>query len=423
MPDGAEGNGPATEQATTVATQDWNPGFAKDENSSNRDLSAPVDWDKESKEGFSLDNFKDSGRKVTADPKNEEAVKLLKDNEQQDNQTGKEGTETVETEVQEGKEVQTDDTPEGRRTAAEQNDATKTGTETQQVAEEDPILKAFPAAKTFLKKMSKESAEFVKARLSDAIAQKKELEEVKLNLATAQEGRSIIPKSLYENPNAYLLLPEFHRSSFAVDSYTKIYNYWREQRRNILNGKEWQDSKDITDDKGNFLRVEGDGKLLSASGDAQDRVEEELKHAFNQLQQAQQNQQYIVNNFQGRVRETLTIARNVEKDLFPPDKWDNKETPEYKVVETARGRMREMGFTETNPLFNITAKLGAQVLLLRDYIQANIKKTNTVKSIIDSTRRAGPTGNVTASAGGAQTSASGDDVVNAFKKMQTQSRV
>ena len=89
------------------------------------------------------------------------------------------------------------------------------------------------------------------------------------------------------------------------------------------------------------------------------------------------------------------------------------------AVQDIKAALGGLGITQANPAFNLLAKTGAQVMMLRDYISANMNKTSKTAAIAQDKRRAGPTGAATSGSGGAQTSAGDEDVMASFSKLRT----
>jgi len=365
--------------------------------SSDNQARLSVDWDALAKAGNTEKKPGEEGYRAPETALEREKREL--------DETTKKGEQENKAALQEGEKVQVDDKGEGRQQQSEQSQRQ----EEQRQEQVDEILQAYPEAAPFLKKMSKEAVQYVRARLNDSIQQKRELEETRTALTTAQSGRSVIPQSLYENPQGFVLIPEHQQATQAVNYAAKIVNHWQVQRAKILAGEEWFDM----DDKGNVVPTP-----QKATAQAQAMVDGYWMDTKEQLRNIVQYKQNIEQQFQQKSGVVKTTAAQIEKELFPPEKWEDKTKPEYRVVENVKAGLKNTGIIDSNhPAFSIFAKTAAQVLMLRDLVATLQSKNGKANAIAADTKKAGPSGNGTGGAGSTSTSG-GEDVMAEFSRLK-----
>lgn len=290
---------------------------------------------------------------------------------------------------------------------------------TTQVAELAPLLEKHKGLDLALKNMSKPSREFVLSKFREfentSTTNAKAIAERDEALKAALAGKTQVPQSYYENPHAYQLLPEFQQMNNSTMLSQQIEQHWRQQRKNIFNGAPWRDLDEVKDAKGNVVGVRPSDKELPANGDAQDLVDGYWQDARTQLNQFAGYRENIIQQHQQGVQQVMGTIKKAVTDLFPPDKWDNKETAEFKLTENVRAGLRQLGVTPANPLFDMLAKAGAELIRLKDYVAAQQTSTTKKAEIAKDARKAGPTGNKVVSGGGGGGSNESDVTMDMFR--------
>jgi len=392
-----ETQGGAGEGLTAVAPE-VNP-FQTAPETGNAAVMPPVDWDKEKIE---IDDFLGKGEQKIPEPQSKEAGK-------------------VETKVE-----TTDDEPVVTPVVAEgeqqqQQVETKVEGEQQPVVK-DPLAERFPEATVFTKQMSKPAREYFAARLNEILVKEQAINERDEALKLAQQGRTKVPESYYENPYAFTLLPEYHSAAFNVTLAQKVEAHWAEQHRKIANGENWNDIEEVYDKAGNLIDVKPSKTMYKPDGDGQHHVFRYLNHAERQMEKLVAERDQIARSFQQTHQQRVGKLQEVEKELFNPQRWDAKDTAESKTLEGVRAGLRDLGVAETNPLYNLLAKTGAALIMERQWRQAQMKKVDTQKAIAADVKKAGPTGSATVGGGGKKV-ASGDDItIDDFTSLLTPSR-
>lgn len=297
--------------------------------------------------------------------------------------------------------------------------ATVTSEVTTQVTELAPLLEKHKGLDLALKNMSKPSREFVLSKFREfentSNANVKAITERDEALKAALAGKTQVPQSYYENPHAYQLLPEFQQMNNSTMLSQKVEQHWRQQRKNIFNGAPWRDLDEVKDARGNVVDFRASDKELPANGDAQDLVDGYWQDARTQLNQFAGYRENIIQQHQQGVQQVMGTIKKAVTDLFPPDKWDNKETAEFKLTENVRAGLRQLGVTPANPLFDMLAKAGAELIRLKDYVAAQQTSNSKKAEIAKDARKAGPTGNKVVSGGGGATGNESDVTMDMFR--------
>jgi len=394
----AETQGGAGEGVTAVAP-DINP-FQTAPETGLAEVMPAVDWDKEKIE---IDDFLGKGEQKIPEPQSKEAGK-------------------VETKVDTKEEVPVETEVTTKVEGEQQQQQVETKVEGEQPVVKDPLAERFPEAMVFTKQMSKPAREYVAARLNEILAKEQAINERDEALKLAQQGRTKVPESYYENPYAFTLLPEYHAAAFNVTLAQKVEAHWAEQHRKIANGENWNDIEEVYDKAGNLIDVKPSKTVYKPDGDGQHHVFRYLNHAERQMEKLVAERDQIARSFQQTHQQRVGKLQEVERELFNPQKWDAKDTAESKTLEGVRAGLRDLGVAETNPLYNLLAKTGAALIMERQWRQAQMKKVDTQKAIAADVKKAGPTGSATVGGGGKKV-ANGDDItIDDFTNMLTPSR-
>lgn len=399
------------------------------------ELMGQPDWDAEAakgKEGAKVEkqvDTKDSTEKKTEEQPKKSARESFLDQKSKPNympettleKEAREAKEKLNKEENGNSQEQTGNKDKVKRTESKPSD--QSDKQTIDTKATDPISIRFPTAEVFLKKMAPDAREYVKARFNEVLAKEAEIAEKNKVIETIQAGRTPIPQSYYENPNAYLLDPSFHQATQRAALAEQVQNHWRIQHRAILSGEDWYDLEAVKDAKGNTVGFQPSKTPTKASGSAQADVEEWLSDAKVQLGRELNQRNAIVQNFSKQVQTIQQQIKQAETELFPPEKWDKQDSAEAKLVENVKAGIRQLGATEANPLFPLLAKTGAALIQMKEYLASQGAKQDVTKKIEANTRKAGPTAEALKSGGGGASLEKelGNNVAD-FKKLRPQSR-
>ncbi len=295
-------------------------------------------------------------------------------------------------------------------------------TQTQQI-QADPLSERFPEASALSKKMDKNAKENYYARLREILKLEQEKTELSESLTLASKGRTKVPESYYENPHAYVLLPEYHKAVAHTNIAAELKQHWLKQKSAVINGRDYTRAEVKQDADGN-LSVAYSQPIKWSEG-AIEEVEDSFDHCASQLRNMQRNQQSIEQGFRANVEQRIGRIRGAESELFPAEVWDNKETAQFKMLENVKEGIKQLGITPANPAYGLLVKTGAALLLEREYTAVLRKQTEKKQAVASDVRRAGPTGNFTVGGGGAKSkpAAGGDDTdfsIDEFTKLMPQ---
>lgn len=248
----------------------------------------------------------------------------------------------------------------------------------------------------FLKRMSNAAFDYVSKQLLD----KRELEakytaektEYEAKIKKLSEGRTILPDSYYDHPQAAMLSPEVQELQQTISNAAAYENHWKQQLMNIESGKDWFDL--VEDPKTGRVYMAAKATPAGAIGS-----EEWIKNKFavtdyyNQTQRQtlglQQQLNTYVAGFKTRHDGLLKSIQQAEDTYMPMFKDPKSE--EYKKVEEVGKAVTALGINPSNPVHRMLSKSIALNLLLKDAVmsmQQEFKKGEQVKA---QQTKAGPT--------------------------------
>ena len=200
---------------------------------------------------------------------------------------------------------------------------------------------------SLLKKMSNPSFDYVVKRIKE----RNELSErvAELNKQMEEKG---LPQSYYENPNAYLLDPEYQQAEKNINGASQLLAYYQQQLIKIRNGENYQDLE--ADVNGNLIPI---GKAASAEGELE--IQNKILRANYQLTKAQDTIESLKSNHEVAFRRQKTQYNEFFRQAFPEfaDEEEAKKNSEYVQVMDALKKTRQ----ENNPLGKFLAAMQARL--------------------------------------------------------------
>jgi hypothetical protein len=244
----------------------------------------------------------------------------------------------------------------------------------------------------YLRRMSYESYEHFSKELREAKAlkesQKKANEAYEAKIKTLEEGRTVLPESYYENPQAIYLSPEFQSMQNNVQLAKAVEQHWADQLVKVKNGEDWDD---LENDPKTGEPVIGKKMIYKDAAD-EVRITRYMNNSAQQTAILNNEVQQYVGQFKSRVGERHARIANVEKEMFPT--FDNKESDEYKQTEAIKPIIQQQwGILPDNPAFNLLAKAVATGLMLKNVLTSMTTKEQVKNEVKQDQRKAGPTNN------------------------------
>jgi hypothetical protein len=345
------------------------------------------DWDKDK---ANISDF--FGKTATIpDGKKDEEIKVVAKPEDENKPTDEENKEVVQDEEKKPETV----TEPVNKPTGDSNKA-QVPTNIPVSADDSRMSKLTEGERTILKRASKEAREFTLARLEDLEREKAEKAELLKTVNTLKEGRTPVPESYYENPNAYVLLPEYHQVTQQVGIANAVVEHWTNALAKVKAGEEYQDLG--VDANGNIIRL---NDAIPASPRAEAEITGYLNHAINQSQRVQQQQQQLQQGFHAKVQQVFNNIAEVQEKFYPKDVWENKESQQYKITEQVREGLRGLGITPANPLYELFSRTTAALLMRNAANTVVAKETEKKARIEEVAKKAGPNGNATVNGGSA----------------------
>ncbi len=211
----------------------------------------------------------------------------------------------------------------------------------------------------YFRKMSNDAFANLKPFVIEQLKMKGEYEKLKKNS---------IPDQWYENPDAFILTPEFQYHSSRLETATAIHDHWKTQLDNIEEGKDWQDL-DWDSTKKAYVRSEP----KASTPRMKSTILQHMNHAAGLVnaEKAQLNNLQV--SFKERVNSEVSAIRNIEAKYFKV--YQDEKHPMRPVVDKVM-EMVPPSFRK-NPLASLFANVVANNVHLRlmlDDKQANIEK-------------------------------------------------
>ncbi len=234
------------------------------------------------------------------------------------------------------------------------------------------------------KEMSHSAFNYVAPRIRELNEAKRTLEEQKTKLASLSTEKRGLPESYYENPNGFLLSPDFTSAANELQVASNVQSHWQKQLSNIRKGLDWQDL-DIKDGSPVL------GVKYKADADSEAAVATYLQHAVGQVRDVQGKVVNIQQNFKQKHENAAAIVKEANTKWF--GKFDEANNPHKAELDNIRNMVpiefRNHPMTELAVRASLTA-----ALLQRAFNQLNTENATAIaasKKTEENRRAAGPT--------------------------------
>lgn len=161
-----------------------------------------------------------------------------------------------------------------------------------------------------LKKMSNEAFEYVKPKLKQLKEVQKTIAEKETELQKLREGR--IPDSYYENPDAFVLTPEFQEVSANLSAAQTVTNHWKTQLNAIAEGADEVENL-VLDESGRLVP----GQKMKVDPNTRDNIILKINEVQRFAYQYEAKKQGIAENYTKFHQENVNALRGFEQKFFP----------------------------------------------------------------------------------------------------------
>lgn len=161
-----------------------------------------------------------------------------------------------------------------------------------------------------LKKMSNEAFEYVKPKLKQLKEVQKTIAEKESEIKKLQEGR--IPDSYYENPDAFVLTPEFQEVSANLSAAQTVTSHWKTQLNAIAEGADEVENL-VLDQTGNLVP----GPKMKVDNSTRDNIILKINEVQRFAYQYEVKKQSIAENYNKFHQENVNALRGFEQKFFP----------------------------------------------------------------------------------------------------------
>jgi hypothetical protein len=259
----------------------------------------------------------------------------------------------------------------------------------------------------WLQRMPFEAYEYFSKQLKDTKASQEVVKQKDVEIAKLKEGKTTLPDSYYENPQAGWLQPEVQELQGNLTLASQIETHWKQQLINVETGKDWFD---LIEGKNGEIFVDNKPKSAGIPGEAEwainkQNISQYFQQAINQTGRIRGELNGIVTGFQSKHKELLGKVKSAEDTFMPMFK--DEASDEYKKVVPIRDELVKFGLAKDNPAINMLAKSVALNMILKELYLAEKSKREVKGQIADSQRRAGPNASVTNGASPGDTKPSG----------------
>ena len=158
-----------------------------------------------------------------------------------------------------------------------------------------------------------------------ALAKKAYVERNELASKLKEAEAKTIPQSYFDNPNAYILTPEFREASQTVKLADTIKAHWEEQLVKMRNGQKVQGL--AYDDKGQLVLTEP----IAADANTEAQIIQAMTAASNSAQEARRKAANIRETFTDRNKSLVAAVRQQEEKYFP--NFDKEDHPAQKYIK------------------------------------------------------------------------------------------
>lgn len=213
---------------------------------------------------------------------------------------------------------------------------------------------------------------------------KTESEALKTKITNLESGKQVLPESYYENPNAFILSPEFAKIQGAKQLSKVVEDHWTEQLRKFKKGESWTP---LTNDPKTGEIVYDDDREFNADDEVY--ILKQLSGAEKQAAKYAIEVDRFVAGFQETHRSYISKVKQAEKEMLPV--FENKESNEYKTYQSVIPTVEKWGIRKDNPAFDFVAKSVALNLIFKDALTSMIASQQKTKTLSEEQRKAGPT--------------------------------
>lgn len=242
--------------------------------------------------------------------------------------------------------------------------------------------------KIWLQRMPYESYEYFSKLLKDKKEIDKTYNDEKKSLtdkiAALESGKQILPESYYENPNAFVLSPEFGKLQHNAQLSKQVEDHWTEQLRKMEKGENWIP---LTNDSKTGEIVYDEEREYSS--DDKVYVLRQLTGASQQVAKFNFELERFVSGFNETHKTYVSKIKETEKTMLPV--FENKETIEYKTYEAIKPKVEQWGIRKDNPAFDFLTKAIALNIIFRDALVSMLSEQQKTKSLKEEQVKAGPT--------------------------------
>ncbi len=203
-------------------------------------------------------------------------------------------------------------------------------------------------------------------------------------ITALESGKQILPESYYENPNAFVLSPEFGKIQFNAQLSKQVEDHWTEQLRKIEKGENWIP---LTNDPKTGEIIFDDEREYNAEDKVY--VLRQLTGASQQVAKFTGELERFVGGFNEMHKSYVSRIKETEKTMLPV--FENKESIEYKTYEAIKPKIEQWGIRKDNPAFDFLTKAVALNLVFRDALMSILSEQQKTKSLKEEQVKAGPT--------------------------------
>lgn len=182
-----------------------------------------------------------------------------------------------------------------------------------------------------------------------------------------------IPQSYLENPNAYILSPDYMQAARSVKQTEAIAGHWRQQLAKMRNGEKITDL--IQDADGNIKQSEP----FTATAETEAQLIAAIADATQRSQQARMQADNIRETFSERVKSTVTQVKEAESRLFPG--FDDEKHPSKPIMQKLSADIPTA--FQGHPLTPLLLKSMAAVVMMVEKakgLEAELTKAKTAKA-------------------------------------------
>lgn len=213
---------------------------------------------------------------------------------------------------------------------------------------------------------------------------KTESEALKTKITNLEQGKQVLPESYYENPNAFILSPEFAKVQGAKQLSKVVEDHWTEQLRKFKKGETWTP---LTNDPKTGEIVYDEDREFNADDEVY--ILKQLSGAEKQAAKYAIEVDRFVSGFQETHRNYISKVKQAEKEMLPV--FENKESNEYKTYQSVIPTVEKWGIRKDNPAFDFVAKSVALNLIFKDALTNMLASQQKTKTLSEEQRKAGPT--------------------------------